>query len=286
MKPLPNTLTGNSITTAKVQGGGDMGMDALVIGLDFGTDSVRAVVVNTAKGQEEASAVAYYQRWAQGLYCQPKANQFRQHPLDYIEGLETAVKGAMAQLPAGTGERVVGIGIDTTGSTPCAVNRQGQPLALVKEFSGNPNAMFILWKDHTAVAETEEINHLARTWGGPDFTKYEGGIYSSEWFWAKITHVYREDPEVRGAAYSWVELCDWVPALLTGVEDALAIKRSRCAAGHKAMWHPEWGGLPAEEFLVRLDPSLKGLRDRLYQETFTSDQKAGGLSAEWNIVLS
>jgi L-ribulokinase len=161
------------------------------------------------------------------------------------------------------------------------VDQEGQPLALRDEFKDNPNAMFILWKDHTAVQETEEINHLARTWGGPDYTKYEGGIYSSEGFWAKITHVYRQDPEVKAAAYSWVELCDWLPALLCGVKAASDIKRSRCAAGHKAMWHQEWGGLPDEEFLLRLDPSLKGLRERLYTETYTLDQKAGELSQEW-----
>jgi len=258
-----------------------MGTEDLVIGIDYGTDSVRAVVVNTANGREEASAVSAYARWGKGLFCQPAKNQFRHHPLDYIEGLESAVKGALAQLPPQASQRVVGIGVDTTGSTPCAVDRQGTPLALQPEFSENPNAMFILWKDHTAVQETEDLNHLARTWGGIDFTKYEGGIYSSEWFWAKITHIYRTDPQVRAATYSWVELCDWIPALLTGVEDALKIKRSRCAAGHKAMWHPEWGGLPEEEFLVRLEPTLQGLRARLYQDTYTLDQKAGGLCTDW-----
>lgn len=258
-----------------------MTTDKLVIGVDYGTDSVRAVVVNTANGKEEASAVHYYQRWTKGLYCQPAGNQFRQHPLDYIEGLESAITGALNKLPATARERVAGIGVDTTGSTPCAVDHKGKPLALSKEFTDNPNAMFILWKDHTAIKESEEINHLARTWGGRDFTKYVGGIYSSEWFWAKITHVYRVDPQVRTAAYSWIELCDWIPALLTGVEDAAQMKRSRCAAGHKALWHPEWGGLPDEEFLIRLDPSLQGLRARLYQDTYTLDQKAGGLSKEW-----
>jgi L-ribulokinase len=253
----------------------------LVIGIDFGTDSVRAVVVNAADGREEAAAVCDYPRWKQGLYSDPAANQFRHHPLDYIESMEAAVKGALAQLPPGAGERVAGIGVDTTGSTPCAVDRAGRPLALQEEFAANPNAMFVLWKDHTAVKETEEINHHARNWGGRDFTCYEGGIYSSEWFWAKIMHIYRQDPQVQKAAYSWLELCDWIPALLAGVEDVHAIKRSRCAAGHKAMWHPDWDGLPDEEFLVRLDPSLRGLRDRLYQETYTMDQKAGGLSPEW-----
>jgi len=255
--------------------------DQLVIGVDFGTDSVRAVVVNARTGEEEATEVALYKRWSKGLYCDPTKNQFRQHPLDYIEGLEECIKGALAKLPAGSSSRVVGIGIDTTGSTPCAVDRNGTPLALLDEFADNPNAMFILWKDHTAVAEAAEINEVARTWGGTDFTKYEGGVYSSEWFWAKILHTLRHDNKVREAAYSWVEHCDYIPALLTGTTDPLKMKRSRCAAGHKAMWHAEWNGLPSEEFLVKIDPLLAGLRDRLYTETYTSDICAGKLVPEW-----
>jgi len=252
-----------------------------VLGLDFGTDSVRAVVVETGSGKEAANQVARYPRWQQGLYCDPVRNRFRQHPLDYLESMEEAVRGALGQLAKDAGRRVVGIGIDTTGSTPCAVDRQGTPLALAREFRDNPNAMFILWKDHSAVQEAEEVNRLARSWGGTDFTKYEGGIYSSEWFFAKILKTLREDPAVAAAAYSWVEHCDWMPALLTGATDPLTLKRSRCAAGHKAMWHPDWGGLPPAEFLGRLDPLLAGLRERLYTETYTSDVRAGGLSPEW-----
>jgi len=252
-----------------------------LLGLDFGTDSVRAVIVNAASGKEEANQVARYRRWAQGLFCDPARNRFRQHPQDYLDGLEEAVRGALAQLPKGSGQRVLGIGVDTTGSTPCPVDQAGTPLALLPEFRDNPNAMFVLWKDHSAVQEAEEINKVARSWGGADFTKYEGGIYSSEWFFAKILKILREDPTVAAAAFSWVEHCDWMPALLTGTADPLTMKRSRCAAGHKAMWHPDWDGLPPEEFLVRLDPRLRGLRARLYKDTFTSDIKAGGLAPEW-----
>lgn len=258
-----------------------MALGELVLGIDYGTDSVRAVVVEVATGKEEASEVASYQRWSEGRYCNPARNQFRQHPLDYLEGLETSVKAALAKLPPGAGGRVVGIGIDTTGSTPCAVDSEGTPLALRDGFKDNPNAMFILWKDHTAVDEAESINRIARSWGGTDFTRYEGGVYSAEWFWAKILHVLREDPEVRQAAYSWVEHCDWLPAILTGTTGPAVMKRSRCAAGHKAMWHQEWGGLPPEEFLIRVDPLLGGLRGRLYTGTDTADQKAGGLTDEW-----
>lgn len=252
-----------------------------VIGIDYGTDSVRTLIVDAATGAEIASSVFWYPRWKAGMYCNPAINQFRQHPLDYIEGLETTVKEALATAPAGTAESVVAIAIDTTGSTPVAVNREGTPLSLLAEFSENPNAMFILWKDHTSVKEAAEINELAKKWGGIDFTKYEGGVYSSEWFWAKILHVLRTDEKVRQAAFSWVEHCDWIPALLTGNTNPLTLKRSRCAAGHKAMWHEEWGGLPSEDFLVRLDPLLKGLRDRLYTETYTSDVPAGTLSPDW-----
>ncbi|MGQ9778512.1 MAG: ribulokinase [Bacillota bacterium] len=252
-----------------------------VLGVDYGTDSVRVVAVEVANGHEEATEVVEYPRWREGRYCDPARHQFRQHPLDYLESLTAAVRGVLGKLPAGAAERVVGIGIDTTGSTPCAVDRNGTPLAMLEEFKDNPNAMFILWKDHTAIAEAEEINRVAKTWGGTDFTKYEGGVYSAEWFWAKILHVLREDPAVRQAAYSWVEHCDWLPALLTGTTDPKTMKRSRCAAGHKAMWHPSWGGLPPEEFLSRIDPLLAGLRDRLYTETYTADQVAGFLTAEW-----
>lgn len=252
-----------------------------VLGVDFGSDSVRALVVDAGTGEELADFVAEYNRWGQGLYCDPAANQFRHHPRDYLEGLEACITGALAQLSPEAAQNVVGIGVDTTGSTPGPVDKAGTPLALLPQFEDNPNAMFILWKDHTAVAEAEEINELAKGWGGPDYTKYSGGIYSSEWFWAKILHTLRKDAAVREAAHSWVEVCDWIPALLTGRQNPKVMKRSRCAAGHKAMWHAEWGGLPSDEFLARLDPLLAGLRERLYEETYTSDHRAGELTREW-----
>jgi L-ribulokinase len=258
-----------------------MGTDKYVLGIDYGTDSVRALVINALAGKEEASEVVYYPRWKAGKYCDPGKNQFRQHPQDYIDGLIGAVTGALAKMPAGTGNDVIGIGIDTTGSTPCAVDDFGIPLALKPEFHDNPNAMFVLWKDHTAVKEAEEINQAARSWGGTDFTKYEGGVYSSEWFWAKILHILREDKGVRDAAFSWVEHCDWIPALITGTTYPLTMKRSRCAAGHKAMWHEEWGGLPDERFLAKIDPLLQELKDRLFKDTHTADIKVGGLTPEW-----
>jgi L-ribulokinase len=252
-----------------------------VIGLDYGTDSVRTVIINASNGEEVASSVFNYPRWNAGKYCDPAKNMFRQHPLDYLEGLEVTVKECVKKIPEEVRANIKGIAVDTTGSTPVAVNREGTPLSLTRGFEENPNAMFILWKDHTAVKEAEEINHRARTWGGIDYTKFEGGVYSSEWFWAKILHVLREDKKVAEAAWSWVEHCDWMPAILTGNNDPLTLKRSRCAAGHKAMWHQDFNGLPEEKFLVRLDPILKGLRERLFKDTFTSDVPAGTITKEW-----
>jgi L-ribulokinase len=253
-----------------------------VIGIDYGTDSVRSVVVDTENGNTLGSSVFEYPRWKKGLYCNPSLNQFRQHPLDYVEGLENSVKGALKGLPAAVVENVAGITVDTTGSTPVAVNREGVPLSLTHGFEDDPDAMFVLWKDHTAVKEAAQINDIAKSWGGVDFTKYEGGIYSSEWFWAKILHVMRSSEKVRNNAFSWVEHCDWIPALLVGSTDPLRLKRSRCAAGHKAMWHEAFGGLPEEKFLVKLDPVLKGIRERLFSETYTSDTLIGTLSPEWS----
>ena len=256
-----------------------------VIGIDYGTDSVRSVVVDTTDGKIVGTSVFDYPRWKKGLYCDASINQFRQHPLDYIEGLEQTVKGALAGLDAEVVNNIVGITVDTTGSTPVAVDKEGTPLSMKQAFENNPDAMFVLWKDHTAVKEAAEINNLARTWGGTDYTKFEGGIYSSEWFWAKILHLLRHSSEVRKNAWSWVEHCDWIPGLLTGKTDPLQLKRSRCAAGHKAMWHEYFNGLPDEKFLSMLDPVLTGLRERLFSKTYTCDTEVGNLSSEWAMRL-
>jgi L-ribulokinase len=256
-------------------------INKFVIGIDYGTDSVRSVIVDTSNGKIAGTSVFEYPRWRKGLFCDPQTNQFRQHPLDYIEGLEQSVKGALLGLGEEYRNNIEGITVDTTGSTPVAVDKKGIPLSMKPEFENDPDAMFVLWKDHTAVKEAAEINELARGWGGVDFTKFEGGIYSSEWFWAKILHVMRNSEKVRKNAFSWVEHCDWIPALLTGNTDPLVLKRSRCAAGHKAMWHNDFNGLPDETFLAKLDPVLAGLREKLFRETYTCDAEAGTLSAEW-----
>jgi len=261
-----------------------MNKEKYVIGLDYGTDSCRAVVVNAMTGEELASAVKYYPRWTDGKYCEPLKNQYRQHPLDYIEALEATIKESLALCPKGTAENVVGIAFDTTGSTPVLTDKEGTPLALLPEFSENPNAMFVLWKDHTAIKEAAEINELAGKWE-IDYTAYEGGIYSSEWVWAKMLHVLRTDESIREKAYAWIEHCDWLPAILTGKTKPEDVYRSRCAAGHKAMWLEKWGGLPSEEFLTTLDPLLAGFRNHLFEKTYTSDTKVGTLTKEWAHLL-
>ena len=253
---------------------------AFVIGLDYGSDSVRAVLINSKNGKEIASEVHWYKRWMEQKYCNPSINQFRQHPLDHIEGLEFTIKSVMNQSKVNP-EEVKGICIDTTGSSPVPVSKNGVPLAMVDGFTENPNAMMVLWKDHTAIKEAELINELGVSWGGENYTKYVGGIYSSEWFWAKIAHIVKEDEAVKNNAFTWMEHCDLMTYLLIENKDLKSFKRSRCAAGHKAMWHESWGGLPPKEFLEKVDPYLADMRDNLYNETYTSDKVAGNLSQDW-----
>ncbi len=256
-------------------------VDEYALGIDFGTDSVRTLIIHTGSGDTMGEGICPFPRWEQGLYCDTSANQFRQHPLDYLQGLESSVREALSNAPKNIKSKIKGLTVATTGSTPVAVDQAGTPLAMMSEFSDNPNAMFLLWKDHAAIGEAEEINKLCQKWRGPDYRRYIGGTYSSEWFWAKLLHVMRVDSAVKEAAFSWVEHCDWITAELIGDANPLTLKRSRCAAGHKAMWHPSYDGLPADDFLVELDPLLKGLRDKLYSKTYTSDTQAGRLSETW-----
>lgn len=257
-----------------------MVQDNFVIGVDYGTDSVRSLLVNAANGKEIASAVFLYPRWKDGLYCNPAGNRFRQHPLDYIEGLEYTIKACLQKAGPAAAQAVRAISIDTTGSTPVAVDATGTPLGLLPEFEKNPNALFVLWKDHTAVKEAAEINTHAERFD-VNYLQFVGGVYSSEWFWAKLLHILRVDEKVRKACHSWVEHCDWIPFLLTGGSDVKQMRRGVCSAGHKALWAKEYGGLPPEEFFASLDPLLKGFRTKLFTDTYTSDQPAGRLSKEW-----
>jgi L-ribulokinase len=254
-----------------------MRKDNFVIGVDFGTDSVRSVLTSTYDGREAASSVFAYPRWRDGLYCDPAENRFRQHPKDYLEGLEHTIKACLRQ--AGIAQ-VGAISVDTTGSTPAAVNEQGIPLSLLPGFEQNPNAMFMLWKDHTAVREAEQINLHAKKFE-VNYLENSGGTYSAEWYWAKLLHVLREDRAVADACFSWAEHCDWIPFLLTGGRLAANMMRSRCAAGHKALWSADLGGYPPTKFFNDLDPWLRSFADTMLKRTYTADQPAGFLCPEW-----
>jgi L-ribulokinase len=254
--------------------------DAFVIGVDYGSDSVRTIIVNAQTGQEVAAAVFYYPRWKDQLYCDAAINQFRQHPLDYVEGLEDTVKRCLVQAGPAVAANIKALSVDTTGSTPVAVDKTGTPLALTPGFENNPNAMFVLWKDHMAVDEAAEINAHAQKFD-TNYLQFVGGIYSSEWFWAKLLHLLRADEQVRDTIYSFVEHCDWIPYLLTGGNDIHQMKRSVCAAGHKILWAKEYGGLPPNDFFASLDPLLDGFTDKLFKDAYTSDVAAGTISKEW-----
>ena len=254
------------------------------LGLDFGTNSVRALIADVENGEAVAVAVEEYGRGEQSILEDARnPHVARQHPADYHESLLASVRKAI-EAGRDNGEfspaNIIGIGVDTTGSTPLPVDQQGKPLAFDPRFEGNLNAMAWLWKDHSAMAEAEQITELAQQ-HRPEYLKRCGGTYSSEWFFSKLWHCLNADPDVFEAAYSWVEFCDYIPALLTGNLQPDEIKRSVCAAGHKAMYSEEWGGLPDEDFLSLLDARMGALRERLYEQAYASDVPAGGLSAEW-----
>jgi L-ribulokinase len=255
------------------------------IGLDYGTNSVRALVVNVANGAEVATAVWTYAHGTQGVILSRDPNLARQHPADYVKGAEITIKKVLAAARKNVRGfhpgQIVGIGVDTTGSTPLPVDANGQPLAFNKKFANNPAAMAWLWKDHTGVAEAVEITGLAGKIR-PRYLAKCGGTYSSEWFWSKILHCLRTSPKVFNAAHSWVELADYVPAALTGTEAPARLTAGICAAGHKAMYNENWGGYPDKEFLSQLGPKLGALRDRLCPRVRAIDSAVGGLTAGWS----
>ena len=265
---------------------------AYTIGLDFGTNSVRALLVDVSpkdsirsNGNELGQAVYEYETGEAGIILDSADhNLARQNPADYLEGIEVTIKAAIAEAKKADKDfntsQIIGIGIDTTGSTPIPVDKNGTPLSMLDEFKDNPNACAWLWKDHTGHAEAAEITELAQK-EHPEYLAKCGGTYSSEWFFGKVLHCLRTDPAVFDAAYSWVECCDYIPAVLTGTTQPDMIKRSRCAAGHKAMFSERWGGLPAKDFLAKLNPKLGKLYDRLYKKTYTIETQAGTLTEQW-----
>lgn len=255
------------------------------IGLDYGTNSARALVVDVADGREVGTAVVDYPSGHQGILLNPGDHHLaRQNPADYLHVLEHATLQALAAAkladPGFSVDQVVGIGMDGTGSSPIPVDARNVPLALDPAFKDNPNAQCWLWKDHTGIPEAAAITGTAARLR-PQFLAKIGGTYSSEWFWAKIWHCLKVDPAVFDAAYSWVELADFVPAVLAGVTDPTRIRRGVCMAGHKALYAEDWGGLPDKEFLSALDPKLAALRDRLFDQAHDASVAAGALCPEW-----
>lgn len=250
-----------------------------VIGVDYGTDSCRAILLDSVDGRRIAESSCNYPRWMKGLYCAPLEDRYRQHPQDYIDTFKTVIRNIVAEISPEDVRCIEGISFDTTASTPVLVDESGTPLGLLPEFSEEPDAMFVLWKDHTAKVEADEINTLAHGWD-VDYTSFSGGTYSSEWGWSKVLHLLRTNSRVADSAYSWMEHCDWMTAWLTGNTKPESILRSRCAAGHKAMWRAEWGGLPSEAFLSRLDERLAKMRRTFSQDTHTSDMCAGTIAPE------
>jgi len=259
------------------------------IGLDYGTNSARALVVDCADGREIGAAVVGYPSGQQGVILDPGDHHLaRQNPADYLWVLEEATRGALAAAQKAdanfSAAQVIGIGMDGTGSSPLPVDANNVPLAMATAFSARPAAQCWLWKDHTGIPEAEAITAIAKSLR-PQYLAKIGGTYSSEWFWAKIWHCLKTDPEVFAAAFSWVELADYVPAVLCGVSDPRQIRRGVCMAGHKAMYADEWGGLPDAEFLTVMDPQLASLRERLYDTAYDASVPAGTLCAEWAAKL-
>jgi L-ribulokinase len=257
---------------------------AYSIGLDFGTNSVRALVVDVTNGHELASSVWNYEHGQAGVVLDANVPDLaRQHPADYVRGIEATVKDAMKLATADKNfspQELIGIGVDTTGSTPIPVDQNGTALALTPRFANDPNAMAWLWKDHTSHAEAEELTQAAAK-TRPHYLAKCGGRYSSEWYWAKLLRCARVAPEVFDAAYTWVELADWVPAILTGTTKPDAVQRGICAAGHKAFFSNAWGGYPDEQFLKPLNAGLARVRQTLPNKAANIAQSAGGLMAEW-----
>lgn len=250
------------------------------IGIDFGTGSVRSVIIDLYSGEQIATASNGFQHGI--ITSEGNPHLARQNPIDYLQSMEMVLKDSIQQMKNkgfNTGA-IVGIGVDATASTPIPVSSEIKPLCFYDEFKDNVDALAWLWKDHSSEKEAEEITTLANEIR-PEYLKQCGGKYSSEWFFSKILHCNRHNKKVFNAAYTWIEQSDYIPAVLCGIKDNASLKRNTCAAGHKALFNTRWGGLPDQEFLNLLSPELGDLRKRLYSEAFTYEIPAGFLSEEW-----
>lgn len=253
-----------------------MAQKTYVIGFDFGSDSARALITETTTGAIVGEGVSYYTRWKNQLYCIPSQKQFRQHPLDYLETLENSISIALVQAGDAIRKKIIGIGFDATASTPTPIDKEGTPLALTEQFKENPDAMFYLWKDHTATEEAEEITRVFSSFG---FTAYQGP-YQSEWYWAKVLHCTKVSTEVIHKAYSWIELCDWLPSILAGIQIPKQMYRCSCAAGHKVYYNSTLGGMPSKECLDTIHPYLSQIA-ATYRTPQFSGTKVGLISKKW-----
>jgi len=254
--------------------------DKYVLGIDFGSDSARAIIVDVLTGDQVGEAEAIYNRWSDGKYSDDRNRMFRQHPLDYIEAISQCIRTAIKMGGNTVKDNIKALAVDTTGSTPCPVDTRGIPLAMTEGFEHDPDAMFYLWKDHTSIEEARKVNAAFSDFHGTDYTRYQGS-YSSEWYWAKILHCANVNKHVSEKAYTWVEHCDWIPFLLVGGTNPGNMYRCSCAAGHKALWNSAWQGLPSQECLQEIDPYLARIAESYGAAPKPADQCVGTISEEW-----
>ena len=256
-----------------------MGEKKYAIGIDFGTESGRAVLVETQTGQEIATAIYSYQHGVidaslplDGEPVRLEPEWALQDPEDYIRTFQKTVPQVLDQ----TGiqpEDVIGIGIDFTACTMMPVTSDGTPLCNLPQHRRNPHSWVKLWKHHAAQPEADKINATARQMAEPWLDRY-GGKLSSEWFFAKTLQILDEAPEIYEAADRLIEAADWVVWQLTGVE-----KRNSCTAGYKAMWSKS-EGFPKDGYFKALDPRLENVVDeKMSREICPIGSKAGGLTA-------
>ncbi len=269
-------------------------MNPYAIGIDFGTNSVRALLIDSATGKEVCSSTRNYRHGQNGVITD-KADHFiaRQHPADYIEGLIEVIENLLANaetLPGFSCSMIKAIGVDTTASTPLPLDKDAHPLGMKQEFSGDINSYAWLWKDHSSHAEADEIVDYVKKHGFDWLDSYSGW-YSPEWFWAKILRCARIAPDTSAMAATWVEQSDFIPLYLTGTANYRDIKRNACAAGYKDMFNK---GYPTPAGLAQLSPELERIAAGLPSEVIPAGRSVGNLSPvlarRWglpdNVVIS